>query len=105
MATAVTDASFDTDVLQSTVPVLVDFWAPWCGPCRAMSPIIDELSGEYEGKAKIVKVNIDDNNETSSKFGVMSIPMFIIFKDGQPVKQFVGARSKEQVKQEIESVL
>jgi thioredoxin 1 len=103
MPSVITDASFATDVLQSKIPVLVDFWAPWCGPCRAMSPIIDELATEYEGKVTMAKMNIDENPEVPQQFGVMSIPTFILFKDGRPVKQMVGAKSKQDMKREIDA--
>ena len=105
MANAITDAEFDAEVLKSDIPVLVDFWAPWCGPCKAMIPIVDELSGEYEGKVKIVKMNVDENMEVPSKHNVMSIPTFIIFKGGEAVNTFVGAKSKEDVKKALDAVL
>ena len=104
MANAVTDADFEAEVLKSDIPVLVDFWAPWCGPCKAMIPIVDELSGEYEGKVKVVKMNVDENIEIPGKHGVMSIPTFIIFKGGQAVSPFVGAKSKADVKKELDAV-
>jgi thioredoxin 1 len=104
MANAITDADFEKEVLKSDIPVLVDFWAPWCGPCKAMLPIIEELAGEYEGKVKIVKMNVDENSETPGKFDVMSIPTFIIFKGGEAVKNFVGAKSKEDFKKELDEV-
>ncbi|ALM10089.1 MAG TPA: thioredoxin [Candidatus Peribacter riflensis] len=105
MAASVTDATFQTEVLQSSLPVLVDFWAPWCGPCKMMGPIVDELAQEYEGKVKIVKVNVDENPETPGQFNVMSIPTFILFKGGKPFSSFIGAKPKESVKQEIDRAL
>ena len=101
----IADADFDAQVLQSDLPVLMDFWAPWCGPCKAMNPIIEELEKEYDGKVKVVKMNVDENIETPGTFGVMSIPTFILFKKGKPVSTFVGSRSKEDMKKEIENVL
>ncbi|MCA9370687.1 MAG: thioredoxin [Candidatus Peregrinibacteria bacterium] len=105
MANAITDAEFDTQVLKSDIPVLVDFWAPWCGPCKAMIPIVDELSSEYEGKVKVVKMNVDENMDVPGKYSVMSIPTFMIFKGGEAVTTFVGAKSKEDVKKELDAVL
>ena len=105
MAHDITDAQFDAEVLQSPTPVVVDFWAPWCGPCKLMGPVIEQLATEYGSAVKFVKVNVDENGETAGKFNVMSIPMFIIFKDGQPKKAFVGARSKEDTKREIDTAI
>ena len=105
MPTPITDAQFDSEVLQSDLPVLVDFWAPWCGPCKASLPIVQELSKELDGKVKFVKMNVDENIETPGKCNVMSIPTFIIFKGGEPVKSFIGARSKEDMKREIETAI
>lgn len=104
MAQAITDAEFESNVLQSGIPVLVDFWAPWCGPCKTMLPIMEELAAEYDGKVSVVKMNVDENMETSGKYNVMSIPTFIIFKDGEPVSTFVGAKSKEDIKAELDAV-
>ncbi len=105
MAHTVTDADFDAEVLQSPIPVLVDFWAPWCGPCKAMLPIMEELEKMYEGKVKIAKLNADDNMEVPGKYNVMSIPTFIIVKDGKTVSQFVGARSKTDMQKEIDNAI
>ncbi len=98
MAQIIQDSSFEEEVIKSDIPVLLDFYADWCGPCRMVSPILEELSGEYTGKAKICKINIDENQETTSKYGVLSIPTMILFKDGEVVEQVVGAKSKEELK-------
>jgi thioredoxin 1 len=100
----ITDQNFDQEVLKSDKPVLVDFWAVWCGPCKIVEPIVDELTHEYEGKIKVGKVNVDEN-EVAGNYGIMSIPTLMIFKNGQPVKSMVGAQSKENFKQGIEEVL
>jgi len=100
-----TDQSFKSEVLESKVPVVVDFWAPWCAPCRIVSPIIDELAQEFEGKMKVGKINVDENNQTSGQYGIMSIPSIVFFKNGKPVRTMIGAQSKENYKQEIEAVL
>ena len=91
------DAAFEADVLKSDVPVLVDFWAPWCGPCKMIAPVLEELAQEYAGKVKIVKVNVDDNQETPAKFGVRGIPNLILFKDGNSVANKVGAAPKSEL--------
>ena len=101
MATEVTDSNFETEVLKSDLPVLVDFWAPWCGPCRALAPTIDKLAEEYNGKVKIVKLNTDDNPESAVKFRINSIPNLIFFKGGQPVEQLVGAVDKSKIEEAI----
>ncbi|QJT08218.1 thioredoxin [Oceanidesulfovibrio marinus] len=103
MALQVTDGTFDEEVLKSDVPVLVDFWAPWCGPCRAMGPVIDEMASEYEGKVKISKMNVDENPSTPSKYGIRAIPTLILFKDGEVVEQITGAVSKSSIKEMITS--
>lgn len=105
MSTAVTAQNFDTEVLQSKVPVLVDFWAPWCGPCKAMLPIVDEISSEYEGRAKVVKVNVDEASDLASQYNVMSIPMFLLFKDGAIADSFVGSKPKEDVVAKLDALL
>ena len=94
---------FEQKVLNSTNPVFVDFWAEWCGPCRAVSPTVEELSGEYKGKVDFVKVNVDQNNELAQKYGIFSIPTLAIFKDGQVVSQKIGAASKDSYKAMIDS--
>ena len=98
MAEQISDATFDSVVLNSDIPVLLDFWAPWCGPCRAVGPIIDELAAEYEGKVRIVKMNVDENPATPTKFGIRAIPTLMLFKDGQAAATVVGLQSKEAVK-------
>lgn len=103
--THVTDASFEADVLQSPVPVLVDFWAEWCGPCRMIAPVLEALAPEYEGKIKIVKLNIDDNEQATGKFGVRGIPTLMIFKGGDVAATKVGALSKAQLTEFVESAI
>ena len=93
----ITRENFENEVMKSNIPVLIDFWAPWCGPCRMMGPIIEQLAEEYEGKAKVGKVNVDEEGELSQAFGVMSIPTIVLVKDGKIVKQAVGARPKTEV--------
>ena len=93
----ITRENFENEVMKSNIPVLIDFWAPWCGPCRMMGPIIEQLAEEYEGKAKVGKVNVDEEGELSQAFGVMSIPTIVLVKDGKVEKQAVGARPKAEV--------
>lgn len=101
----VTDQNFEEEVLKSNLPVLVDFWAPWCGPCKIITPIIEELAKEYAGKLKAVEVNVDENSQTPSKYGIMSIPTLMIFKNGSPVKTMIGAQGKEALKKIIDEVI
>ena len=103
--THTTDETFDQDVLQADVPVLLDFWAEWCGPCKMIGPLLVELSEEYADKVKIVKLNVDENNNTAIQYAVRSIPTLILFKDGQVQAQHIGAAAKGQLKQFIDSNL
>jgi thioredoxin 1 len=105
MSLELTDQNFEKEVLQNSGIALVDFWAPWCGPCQAMGPVIEELSKEFEGKARIGKFNVDENNEFSSKFEIMSIPAIKIFKDGKVVKEFVGLQAIVTLKKALEELI
>lgn len=106
MADAVfTDQNFKDEVLSSQTPVLVDFWAPWCGPCKIIGPIVDELATEYAGKVKIGKLNVDENPQVSGTFGIMSIPTVMVFKNGQPVNSIIGAQPKENLKKIVDEAL
>ncbi|MBN1571722.1 MAG: thioredoxin [Deltaproteobacteria bacterium] len=101
----INDDSFDSEVLKSDKLTLVDFWAPWCGPCKIIGPIIDELAAEYEGKVKFAKLNVDDNPSTASNYGVRGIPTMILFKDGEPKDQIVGAVPKNHLEKAINDSL
>ena len=100
-----TDDNFQKEVLESDIPVLVDFWATWCAPCRMIGPIIEELAIEYEGKFKVGKVNTEDNAATTGQYGIISIPTLILFKDGKPVDQIIGVVSKDAIKKKMDAVL
>ncbi len=101
----VTDANFEAEVVKSGVPVLVDFWAEWCGPCRMIGPILEELAPAYKGKLKIGKLNVDENQDSPSKFGVMNIPTMIVFKNGKESQRIVGAMSKPELQKKIDQAI
>jgi thioredoxin len=101
----VSDVSFDQEVLKSSVPVLIDFWAPWCGPCKAIAPVVEEIASDYDGRLKVVKMNVDDNPQTPSKYGVRGIPNLILFKGGAVADQIVGAVPKAHLVRAIERTL
>lgn len=103
--TEVTDVTFQSEVLDADVPVLVDFWAPWCGPCRAIAPLLEELAGEYAGRAKIVKINVDDHQAAAQRYRVSSIPNLIVFRNGQVAQQIVGAVPKSRLSQALDSAI
>ena len=101
----VDDSSFKQVVIEAETPFLVDFWAPWCGPCRAIAPIVKELAVEYEGKIGFGKVNVDENPKSATEFGIRSIPTLLLFKDGKPMTQIVGLRSKADLKKHLDTAL
>jgi len=104
-ALAVTDGTFENEVVQSSVPVLVDFWAAWCGPCRAIAPAVEEIASEYQGRLKVVKLDVDDNQEVAIKYGVQSIPTLMVFKGGEVVERLVGAYPKPVLLSKIQNHL
>jgi thioredoxin 1 len=103
--TEVSDQTFESAVIKSETPVLVDFWAPWCGPCRAIAPIVEDLAGEYEGRVSFAKLNTDDNQRTAMKYGVMSIPTLLLFRNGNEVARIIGVQPKSALKKQIDNVV
>lgn len=101
-AVDVTEATFEEEVLKSSIPVLVDFWAPWCGPCKMLAPTVDQIAKEYVGKLKVVKLNTDDNQQVAAAYNIWSIPTLMLFKDGKPVEQTVGVLPKNTIVSRIE---
>jgi len=101
----VTDETFDRDVLESERPVLVDFWAPWCGPCRMLAPVVEAIAEEYDGRLTVAKLNVDDNPAMARRYQVMGIPTLILFKDGQPVDRMVGYMAKEDLRRRVDASL
>ncbi len=102
---SVDDKSFNEVVLEAKMPFLVDFWAPWCAPCRAIAPVVGELAAEYEGRVGFVKVNVDENTRVATEYGIRSIPTLLLFKDGKPMTQIVGLRSKAELKKHLDTAL
>lgn len=103
--TAVTDTTFENEVLKSDVPVMIDFWADWCGPCKMVAPVVEELADDYDGRVKVAKVDVDSNPQIAGKYGIRSIPTLLFFKDGEPVNQAVGAVPKQVLQEKIDQVL
>ncbi len=101
----VSDDTFEAEVVKSDIPVVVDFWAPWCGPCHMIAPSLEEIAKEYEGKAKVAKVNVDDSQQTATKFGIRSIPTVLFFKGGSVADQVIGAVPKEELKRKLDNLL
>ncbi|UCD54506.1 MAG: thioredoxin [Dehalococcoidia bacterium] len=105
MVVDVSDQNFDNEVIKSTLPVLVDLWAPWCSPCRMLAPVIEKLAEKYSGKVKFCRVNVDDNSQTAAKYGVMSIPTLMFFKDGKAVDTVIGAVPEQDLQSKIDALL
>ena len=105
LVSAVTDAQFEQDVLKSATPVLVDFWAAWCGPCRALAPVVDEVAAAYEGKLKVMKMDVDTNTMTPGRYGIRGIPALLLFKDGKVAEQIVGFVPKDQIDGALKRIL
>ena len=105
MTLAVTETTFEEEILKSDIPVLVDFWAEWCGPCRMIGPIVEELGKDYEGKLKVAKIDVQNNNNIATKYGIMSIPALLFFKNGEVVDQIIGAVPKKAVEDRLTKVL
>jgi len=105
MELQISDANFENDVIKSPKPVLVDFWAPWCGPCRMLGPIVEELSKEYDGKVTVAKLNTDDNPNTAARYNISAIPTMLLFKSGKVVDQLVGVHSKADIKKKLDGLL
>jgi len=105
MALEISDSNFEQEVVKSDLPVVVDFWAPWCGPCRMVGPIIDKLSDEYNGRVKFCKLNVDDNRDMATKYQVMSIPLLLFFKGGEVVDQNLGAAPEKAIRSKVEELL
>jgi len=101
----VTDASFESEIVNSDLPAMVDFWAEWCGPCKMVGPVVEELAREYEGKIKVAKMDVDQNRETPAKFGIRNIPTLIFFKGGEVAKTIIGAQSKSSIEEELKNLL
>jgi len=101
----VTDENFETEIIKSDLPFMVDFWAEWCGPCRMVSPVVEELAGEYKGKIKVAKMDVDKNRQTPAKFGIRNIPTLILFKGGEVAQTIIGAQPKSHIEEELKKVL
>jgi len=101
----VSDSSFESEIIKSDLPAMVDFWAEWCGPCKMVGPVVEELAGEYQGKIKIAKMDVDQNRETPAKFGIRNIPTLILFKGGEVVKTIIGAQPKSSIDDELKKLL